>query len=170
MMGDFFWDTATSYPVLGALAALAIATFLVAHVPAIAERLFPAIVPYTRAAALVQVLAASLLFFLIGFRIADERAETKQLKNELAWSDNQLQQQKATAEDAERIAGEKAAEAESLKAKVEDYEATLAKQPVGTCALDDVDLDGLRSFRPPGKHQRSNPPRLRGPGRIRAAP
>lgn len=170
MMGDWFWDIATSAIALGLLAVILAAAFLVSHVPALVQRFMPSLVPYTKAAALVQLIAAAALFFLIGFRISDERAETKQLKTELAWNQNQLEQQKATAEDAERIATEKAAEAETLKAKVDDYEATLAKQPVGACALDDADLGGLRALARPGKHQRTNPPRLRGLGIFRSAP
>lgn len=163
-MADLFWNVATSTPVLTSLAAIFVAAFLVAHVPVIVERLLPAIEPYDRAALAIQIAAAASLFFLIGFRAADERAETRSLKNDLAWHENELEQQKATAEDAERIAREKAAEAEALKAKVEDYEATLAKQPVGTCALDDTDIGGLRSLRRAGQNQSANPARLRGAG------
>jgi hypothetical protein len=167
MMGDLFWDVATSGAVLLAIGAIAIAAFVVAHVPFI--RAIPAVAPYAVTASLVQVVAAGLLMFLVGFRIADERAETKQLKGELAWQTNQIAQQKASAEDAARLAEQKANEAEALKAKVDDYEATLAKQPIGTCALDDRDLGGLRALRA-RQHGRADPARLRGLGRNRAAP
>lgn len=170
MLTDMFWNVATSTPVLLIIGLILIAAFLVSHVPALVQRLVPAIAPYTAAAALVQVLAAALLFFLIGFRIADEREATKRLKFELAWSDSQLEQQKATAADAERLAKEKSAEADELKARVSDYETTLAKQPVGACALDDADIGGLQSLRHAGKNHRADPPRLRGLGRFRAAP
>jgi hypothetical protein len=55
-MGDWFWDLATSTPVLGAIGALALAAFVVAHVPFV--RALPAVAPYAVAAGLVQVVAA----------------------------------------------------------------------------------------------------------------
>lgn len=54
--------------------------------PGIIERLWPQAYAYAKAAALVQVFAAALLFFLIGFRVSDERAETRQLKNDMAFN------------------------------------------------------------------------------------
>jgi len=144
-MSGLFWNVATSDIALGILGAIAAVSFLVAHVPFVG-RLIPAVEPYVVAARLVSIVTAASLFFLIGFRVSDERATLAQLKGELAWKDNELEQQKATAEDAERIAKQKALEAGELKAKVDDYEAVLAKQPVGNCALDDTDVNGLRAF------------------------
>jgi hypothetical protein len=56
MMGDLFWDLATSYAVLVIIALVLVAAFVVAHVPVLVERFFPAIAPYVAVAALVQVL------------------------------------------------------------------------------------------------------------------
>lgn len=144
-MSGLFWNVATSDVALGILGAIVAASFLIAHVPYVG-RLIPAVEPYVVAARLVAIATAAVLCFLIGFRVSDERAALANLKTELAWKDNELGQQKATAEDAERIAKEKTVEANELKTKVDDYEAALAKQPVGTCALDDSDISGLRAF------------------------
>jgi hypothetical protein len=151
MMSDLFWDVATSYAVLGVLAALAIAAFAVAHIPALAERLFPALIPYTKAAALVQVLAAALLMFLVGFRIADERAETKQLKIELAWKQEQLAQQEATARDAERLKQEAEQAAQEAKGKLDEFRTRYGDKPEAVCAFTPDDLERLRNL---GRPQR----------------
>lgn len=168
MLADLFWNFATSSMAMMIVAAILIAALIVSHLPLM--KLIPAVAPYVILAGFVAYLALADLALCVGFRIADERAETQRLKIEMAWRENELEQQKATAEDAARIAKEKSAEADELKTKVDDYEATLAKQPVGACALDDADVGGLRAFRPAGKHQRSDPKGLRGLGRLRGAP
>lgn len=169
MITDIFWNVATSTTALLIVGLIFLAAFAFAHVPLI-SKLIPQVAPYVLLAAVIAYVALAVLSLCIGFRISDERAETRRLKIELAFQKNQLAQQKASAEDAERIAKEKSAEADALKAKVDDYEATLATQPIGACALDDADLDGLRAFRPAGKHKHSDPARLRGLGLFRGAP
>jgi hypothetical protein len=168
MITDIFWNVATSTPALLIVGTIFVAAFVLAHVPLLSK--IPQVAPYVLLAAAIAYLALADLALCIGFRISDERAETRRLKVDLAWRDNEIAQQKASAADAERIAAAKSAEAEVLKAKVDDYEAKLATQPIGDCALDDADLDGLRAFRPAGKHKRSDPARLRGPGLFRPAP
>jgi hypothetical protein len=168
VIADLFWDAVTSTTALMIVAAVLIAALIVSHLPLM--KMIPSVAPYIILAGFVSYLALADLALCIGFRISDERAETQRLKIELAWRENELEQQKATAEDAARIAKEKSAEADELKTKVDDYEATLAKQPVGTCALDDADVGGLRAFRATAKHQRADPKGLRGLGRLRGAP
>lgn len=169
MITDMFWNVATSTTALAIVGLILLVAMVVAHVPFLSS--IPAVAPYVALAGVVAYLALIDLSLCIGFRISDERAENQKLKVELAWHENELEQQKATAEDAERIAKEKSAEADELKARVNDYEATLAKQPVGTCALDDADIGGLQSLRRrAGQHGRSNPPRLRGLGGPGSAP
>ncbi len=146
MIGDWFWDVATSYTVLGIVAAIAAAAFVVAHVPALAARFFPAIVPYTKAALLVQVLAASLLCFLIGFRVADERAETRQLKNDLAFKELQIETAEATAQDAERLKAEAEAKASEAKGKLDEFRRTFGDRPSASCAFTSDDLERLRQL------------------------
>jgi hypothetical protein len=78
MMGDFFWNVATSFPSLGLVAGILLAALVVGWFPLL--KYLPAIGAYVPAARLVAVLVAALLFFLIGFRIADEREEAKLLR------------------------------------------------------------------------------------------
>lgn len=143
-MTEMFWTVATSTAALSIVAGVMVAAFVVAHFPFIKR--IPALAPYVLLAGAVSYLALADLALCIGYRIADEHAETVRLQGDLARSNRQLAEQKATAEDAERIANERAAEADELKGKVADYEARLAILPIGACALDDADVDGLRSF------------------------
>lgn len=146
MMGDVFWDAATSTAALSAVAVVLAAAFLLAHTPAIVERIWPQAYAYVAVAALVQVLAAALLFFLIGFRIADERAETRQLKNELAWREMELANQKATAEAAQHLKDEAEAAAEKAKGELDDFRTHYADSVAAACAFDADDLERLRKL------------------------
>lgn len=146
MMGDWFWDIATSTAVLCLLALIFAVAFVVAHVPTLVERFVPAIMPYTKAAALVQLAAAALLTFLIGFRVADERADNKQLKNDLAYQQLQLETAEATAKDAERLKEEAKAEADEAKGKLNDFRSKYGDQPDAGCAFTPDDIDGLRNL------------------------
>ena len=146
MIGDWLWDIATSYTVLGIIAAIAVVAFVVAHIPALAERLFPAILPYTKAALLVQVLSASMLMFLIGFRVADEHAETKQLKNDIAFKQLQIETAEATAQDAERLKAEAEAKASEAKGKLDEFRRTFGDKPEADCAFTADDLERLREL------------------------
>lgn len=144
MIADLILTAVTSNLALAAIGTLLVACVVFSRLPILSH--LPQTAPYTALAGfLVYVLLADLAL-CIGFRIADERAETVRLKFELTWKQNELDQQKQTAADADRIAKEKAAEADELKGKVADYEERLAQQPAGACALDDADLDGLRNF------------------------
>ncbi|MDN3278768.1 hypothetical protein QWJ07_31215 [Frankia sp. RB7] len=144
-MSGLFWDIATSDVALAIVAAILVASFIVSRIPFVS--MIPAIAPYVVLAGFVTYLALAGLSLCVGYRLSDERAAMRQLKVDLAWRENELEQQKATAEDKERLANEKAAEAEELKGKVDEYEQRLAAQPVGDCGLDDGDLDGLRALR-----------------------
>lgn len=154
-MSETFWSIATSDVALTIVAVIMAAAFVISHLPVVRD--LPAVKPYAIAAGVIAYLALADLALCIGYRIADEQAETARLKTELAWNKGQLKQQKATADDAERIAQEKAAEAEELKGKVSDYEkaleATAAANPQSACALSDDDVARLRALsRRPRKH------------------
>ncbi|MES5483561.1 hypothetical protein QMZ05_12455 [Bradyrhizobium sp. INPA03-11B] len=157
MITDLFWDMATSTISLGVLAAIAALAFLIAHVPAIVERLFPSLEPFTRAAALIHVAAAAALMLFIGYRIADERAETRRLKNDLAWHEQQLEQQTATAEDAERLKQEADEKAAQAKGELDDFRKKYGDDPAKACAFTPDDLERLRKLAP----RRSEPVRNR---------
>jgi hypothetical protein len=168
-MSGLFWDLATSDTSLMIIAAVMVAALVVSRVPLV--RMIPAIAPYVLLAGLVSYLALGALALCIGYRLSDERAAMRQLKVDLAWKDDELEQQKATAEDKERLANEKQAEADELKGKVDDYEQRLAAQPIGECGLDDGDLDGLRALRGRAKQPDSrHSPRLRVPGGTGRSP
>jgi hypothetical protein len=78
-LGDLFWQVATSYTVILALAALVVVCTVVAHFPIISKlKVFE---PYTTAAAILVYVFLSMQAFCVGFRIADGRAEIKRLKD-----------------------------------------------------------------------------------------
>ncbi|MBP1296607.1 hypothetical protein [Bradyrhizobium elkanii] len=155
-MTEMFWTVATSTTALSIVAVIMVAAGVVAHFPFIKR--IPVLAPYVVFAGFISYLALADLALCIGYRIADEHAETMRLQGDLARSNRQLAEQKATAKDAERIANEKAAEANELKGKVADYEKALeaaaAANPQSACALSDDDVARLRalSVRRPRKH------------------
>jgi hypothetical protein len=116
-----FWDVATSDVALATLGLVVVAAFVVAHLTGLVERVWPAAEAYDKAAGLVQIIAAVLLFFLIGFRVSDERAEMRQLKNELAFRQLELQTQRMTAEDADYLRGEAEAAAAKAQGGLDEY-------------------------------------------------
>jgi hypothetical protein len=130
---DLFWTIATSDVVIYALGLVALAALIVTHVPLI--RWIPTIDDYLRLAAAVGYLALFLFGLFLGARIADERAENQRLKGELQWSDNQLEQQKATAEEKARLLDEAEARATEANNKVQSYVDTLSKLPADDCVI-----------------------------------
>lgn len=147
MLSDLFWDAATSSVVLGVLVLIGVVAFVVAHVPAFAARIYPPIAAYSRAAALVQVLAWALLCFLIGFRIADERMATRQLKSDLAFKEMQIDQAEETAKNAERLKAEADAKAKEAMGQLDDYRKRFGANPDAVCAFSPDDLERLRNLR-----------------------
>lgn len=147
MLSDLFWDAATSSVVLGVLVLIGVVAFVVAHVPAFAARIYPPVAAYSKAAALVQVLAWALLCFLIGFRIADERMATRQLKNDLAFKELQIDQAEETAKDAERLKAEADAKAKEAMGQLDDYRKRFGANPNAVCAFTPDDLERLRNLR-----------------------
>lgn len=146
MIADIFWNIATSYAVLGAIALIWAAAFIVAHVPALAVRIWPPLEAYWRAAAIVQFIAFALLMFLIGFRIADERAENLQLKNDLAFQELQISNAKETAADAERLRTEAEARAKEATEQLDEYRKRFGANPDAVCAFSVDDLERLRNL------------------------
>ncbi|WP_454000712.1 hypothetical protein [Afipia felis] len=144
-MSDLIWSLATSYLALGIIAAIAVVALVVGHVP-LAQYL-PVVGPYVVLARFVSYLAPMLLCFLIGTRLADERAEVKRLKIDLAYARLQINAQKAVADTAAMLRAQAEQQAATLEKKVSDYEAKLAKQPQGCgCAFDDDDVGSLHGI------------------------
>lgn len=150
-MTDMFWDIATSYPVLGVIALILVVAFAVSHLPTFVERIWPEAYAYAKAAALVQAIAAGLLFFLIGFRVSDERAEHEAMKNELAWKNSQIETAEATAEHAQRLKAEAEHKAAEAKGKLDDFRGKYGDNPAAICAFTPDDLEWLRALRGPAR-------------------
>jgi hypothetical protein len=144
-MADWFWWGATSYFVLSALGVVLVAALIVGHVPF--GKYAPVIGPYVVLAQFAAYPALALLAFLIGMRIADERADLKQAKIDLAFSQLQLSTQKQTAETAQKLRADAEAKAEQANQKVTEYEDRLAKLPADHgCNLDDGDVRSLHDI------------------------
>jgi hypothetical protein len=144
-MADLFWSIATSYLALSIIAVLLVVSWLVGHVPF--GKYAPVIGPYVVLAQFVAYPTLALLAFLIGMRIADERADLKQAKIDLAFSQLQLSTQKKTAETAQKLRAEAEAKADQANQRVSEYEERLAKQPANDgCNLDDGDVRSLHDI------------------------
>jgi len=157
------WDVATSHPVLLLLGAVAVAAFVVGHFPVIGR--IPMLAPYVVLARFVSVLVAALLMFLIGFRVADNRAERAQMQFDLNWQRLQLEQQEASAKDAERLKDEARDEARKVKGEFDDYRTKFGDRPDAVCAFSPDDLERLRKLRRSIRGQGPAVPGLRKPGR-----
>jgi hypothetical protein len=135
MMMDWVWDIATSNFVLGIIAAILVAAFLVAHAPSLVLKLWPTAYLYSKAAALVQVLAAALLCFLIGFRASDERAEAKSLRTQIAAQQTDLRAANDAANRADAARAELAKKAKADEERIEDYEERLRRRTPNTACI-----------------------------------
>lgn len=148
-LADLFWGFATSGPVLATLAIIVVICVIVTHVPLV--RWIPTIDDWLKLAAFVGYLGFALLFLLIGFRLSDERSAAKQLRTELAWSQNQLEQQEATARDAEKLKDEAEAAAKEAKGKLDDFRKNYSERPQASCAFTGDDIRRLRQLRQPSR-------------------
>lgn len=149
MLVDLFWSVATSNLVLAIVGVVALAAIIVSHMPLI--RWIPTIDHWMKLATAVGYVALFLLGLLIGHRLSDERAETKRLRGELEWSRNQLEQQEATAKDAERLKAEAEANAREAQGKLDEFRSRYAERPAAACAFTADDLKRLRSLTRSGR-------------------
>jgi hypothetical protein len=117
---DLFWNVATSAPVLVIVGLVALAAFVVAHVPLIG-RWLPAVAAYQRIAGIVAIAAAAVLMFLIGFSVSDQRADLARIKDELTFKTFQLETAATTAADADRLRKDAEAKAALAKGKLDGY-------------------------------------------------
>ncbi|HEY0220030.1 MAG TPA: hypothetical protein VGC26_09750 [Afipia sp.] len=139
-MVDLFWSIATSHIVLAIVGAVLLAALIVGYFPLL--KWFPILGDYVPVAKLVSLLAASLLAFLIGFRIADERAETKSLRAELAAKSIDLKAAQDAAKDADQARQQLAQQADDDQKRIADYAEQLKKRPNGACILAPDDFSG----------------------------
>jgi hypothetical protein len=129
LSADIFWGLVTSYPTITVMGVAAAASFAISHTPAIVERFFPVIMPYTRAAGIVCLVSSAWLMFAFGYRVSDGREEIERVKNELAWVQWNLhlkEESEKTAFDLMSKAKEQAATAEG---KLSEYESRFGKNP-----------------------------------------
>ena len=144
-MIDLFWSVMTSYLALSIIGIVLLAALVVGYFPL--AKYLPVIGPYVEAAKLIAFLLFGLIAFLIGVRITDERATLKQVKQDLAFSQLQLDAQKQSAETADKLRQQAEQQAEQANQKVTEYEAQLAKQPAGCgCNFDDGDVRSLHDI------------------------
>ena len=137
-MTDFIWDLATSPPVLIAVAALLAAALVVGYFPLL--KWFPVIGQYVSVARLVSYLALALLLFLIGFRVADNRAEAAALRSKLEAAEVDRDAANQSAERLERDRQELARAAEEDQRRIATYEEALKARPNAACTLTDDDF------------------------------
>lgn len=138
------WSILTSDTVLGLTGIVAVACFVVGFFPL--ASLIPFLSPYVIAARFVGVGVLAWLMFCLGHRSADNTAALRQARIDLAFSQVQLETQKATAEQAAKLREQAEAQAQQLNERVSAYEAQLAKRPDAGCNLDDSDVTGLRNI------------------------
>lgn len=141
MLGDLFWNIATSMPVLGSIGLVLGAALVVGYFPLL--KWIPTIGQYVPVARLVVLLAAALLCFLIGFRVSDEREEAKSLKLKLAAASIDLTAAHDAADKADAARKESAAKATAAEKRIADYADELKKRPNAACTL--VPADFARS-------------------------
>lgn len=141
-MGDVFWNIATSSPVLFIVAAVFVAAAIVGYLPLL--KWFPIIGQYVPTARLVVILSAAILCFLIGFRVADNRAEAANLRHKVEAMAIDLEAADAAAKESEQAKAELAKQAQADQERIEKYEAALKARPDGGCILTDDDLRWLR--------------------------
>lgn len=146
IVGDIFWDIATSSPVLGLIGLILGAALVVGYFPLL--KWFPVIGQYVPVARLVVILSAALLCFLIGFRVSDQRAEAKALRLQLAAKEIDLKAAQNAADEADKAKADLARQAEADQERIERYEAALKARPDGGCSLTDDDLRWLRNDKP----------------------
>jgi len=135
MMMDFVWDVATSNLVLSIIAVIFVIAFLVAHAPTLILKVWPTAYLYSKAAALVQVAAAALLCFLIGFRVSDERAEAKSLRSQIAAQQTDLKAANDAAKQSDAAIAELAKKAKADEETIDDYSERLRRRTPNTACI-----------------------------------
>jgi len=139
-LADLFWLVATSSIVLLTLAAVAVVARVVSWLGWFPFVPLTARVPIL--ARLASTVAALALVFLLGFRLADERSDLKQMARDFAFARRQIDNIAATADDAERLRSQADSEVAELKRKVAAYGKD--RDPARRCNFDRFDADRLR--------------------------
>lgn len=137
-ISDFLWAAATSEIALSALGLLIFVAGLVGYLPIVSTLLGG----YAKSAKLVFIVALTALVFLLGFRTADNRAESKILRDQIAARDDVIARQKSSlnialdaAETASKQRDEAAQRALEAQDEIDDYERRLKARPNAACLL-----------------------------------
>lgn len=147
-ISDFLWAAATSEIALSALGLLIVAAGLVGYLPIVSTLLGG----YAKTAKLVSTIALTAIVFLLGFRTADNRAESKILRDQIAARDDVIARQKSSlnialdaAETASKQRDEAAQRALEAQDETDDYERRLKARPNAACLLTPDDfLSGVQ--------------------------
>ena len=137
-MTDLLWDIATAPPVLIAVASLLAAALVVGYFPLL--RWFPVLGQYVAVARLASYLFLALLTFLLGFRVADNRAEAAALRSKLEAAEVDRDAANQSAERLERDRQELARAAGEDQRRIATYEEALKARPNTACTLTDDDF------------------------------
>ena len=140
MIGDLFWDVATSGPVLSLLALVLLAAAIVGYFPLL--KWSPVLGQYVPVARLVVILVAALICFLLGFRVSDQRAEAAALRAKLEAAHIDLDAADQAAKQADKARAKLAEQAQADQERIADYAEQLKKRPNGACTLGPDDFGG----------------------------
>lgn len=129
LSADLFWGTVTSYPAIIVYGAVTVAAFVVAHAPALVQRLLPTVAVYAAAAGKLCLIASAAMMFAFGYRVADGRDEIEQLRSDLARSEYFEQVSRKTAEEADQLKRQADQRASEAEGKLSDYETKFGRNP-----------------------------------------
>ncbi|WP_316202960.1 MULTISPECIES: hypothetical protein [unclassified Bradyrhizobium] len=145
--GDLLWQIATSDAVLLLVAGLIVIAVLFGHFPVLSK--LSALQQYVIPAKLAVYAFVFLFAFLLGFRTADDRAEAKAMRAEIAQKneviaakDFDLRLAVEAAEAAQKQRDEAALRAKEAQDEIDDYAEHLKARPSASCVLTPDDFPG----------------------------
>ncbi|BAM87700.1 conserved hypothetical protein [Bradyrhizobium oligotrophicum S58] len=145
--GDLLWQIATSDGVLLLVAGLIVIAALVGHFPVLSK--LSALQQYVIPAKLAVYAVIFLFAFLLGFRTADDRAEAKALRADvarkaevIAAKDFDLRLAIEATEVAQKQRDEAALRAKEAQDEIDDYAQRLQARPNASCLLAPSDFPG----------------------------
>ncbi|MGJ4951878.1 hypothetical protein [Bradyrhizobium sp. HKCCYLS20291] len=144
-ISDFLWVAATSEIALSGLGLLIAVAGVVGYLPIVSTLLGG----YGKVAKLVFILALAALLFLLGFRTADNRAEAKVLRADVARKDEviaakdfDLRLALEAAEAAQKQRDQAALRAREAQDEIDDYAQRVKARPNASCVLAPSDFPG----------------------------
>jgi hypothetical protein len=146
-LGDLLWQIATSNGMLLLIAGLIVIAMLVGHFPVLSK--LSALQRYVIPAKLAVYVFLFLVAFLLGFRMADRRAEAKALRAEIAQKDDVIASKSfdlnlalEVAETAQKQRDEAAQRAKDAQDETNEYAQRLKARPNAACLLTPDDFPG----------------------------